>query len=119
MNTIDISYLGLGVGLLLLAMPIYFFHRLGVRLVRSTVIAAVRMVVQLFLIGLYLKYLFEWNDPWINLAWVALIVLVASFTVAQRTRLRFGFAVVPLVLRLGNGCRALFSDVRSRTVKSV
>lgn len=25
MNTIDISYLGLGVGLLLLAMPIYFF----------------------------------------------------------------------------------------------
>lgn len=49
MNTIDISYLGLGVGLLLLAMPIYFFHRLGVRLVRSTVIAAVRMVVQLFL----------------------------------------------------------------------
>ena len=96
MNTIDISYLGLGVGLLLLAMPIYFFHRLGVRLVRSTVIAAVRMVVQLFLIGLYLKYLFEWNDPWINLAWVALIVLVASFTVAQRTRLRFGFAVVPL-----------------------
>ena len=36
METTDISYLSLAVGLLLLAIPLYFFHRLGARLIRST-----------------------------------------------------------------------------------
>lgn len=84
------------VGLLLLAVPLYFFHVFGVRLIRSTVVAAVRMVVQLFLIGLYLRYLFEWNSPWINILWVLLMVLVASFTAAHRTHLRRRTIVMPL-----------------------
>lgn len=96
MNTTDISYTGLAVGMLLLALPIYAFHVLGVRLVRPVVVAAVRMVVQLFLIGFYLKYLFEWNSPWINLLWAALIVVVATVTTARRTRLRLRFMALPL-----------------------
>lgn len=96
MNTIDISYAGLAVGMLLLALPIYAFHVLGVRLVRPTLIAAARMAVQLFLIGLYLKYLFEWNNPWINILWAAIIVIVAAFTVVRRTRLRMRVLAVPL-----------------------
>ena len=87
METTDISYLSMAVGLLLMALPVYFFHRLGARLIQSTVIATVRMVVQLFLIGLYLRYLFEWNSPLVNFAWVLIMVLVATFT-AARLRLR-------------------------------
>lgn len=85
METTDISYLSMAVGLLLMALPVYFFHRLGARLIQSTVIATVRMVVQLFLIGLYLRYLFEWNSPLVNFAWVLIMVLVATFTAARRT----------------------------------
>mgnify|MGYP003191516038 CR=1 FL=1 len=77
----------MAVGLLLMALPVYFFHRLGARLIQSTAIATVRMVVQLFLIGLYLRYLFEWNSPLVNFAWVLIMVLVATFT-AARLRLR-------------------------------
>lgn len=88
------------VGLLLLAIPLYCFHVFGVRLIRSTVVAAVRMVVQMFLIGLYLRYLFEWNSPWINILWVLLMVMVASFTATHRTRLRRRVVVLPLAVGL-------------------
>lgn len=88
------------VGLLLLAIPLGFFHVFGVRQMRSLIVAAVRMVVQLFLIGLYLKYLFEWNSPLVNMLWVLIMVLVASFTAAHRTRLRRRFVVPPLVAGL-------------------
>ena len=73
----DISWFCMAVGLLLMGIPLYIFWRFGVKLVNSTVVATVRMVVQLFLIGLYLKYLFIWNSAWINLLWLAVMVGVA------------------------------------------
>lgn len=95
--TADISYLSMFIGLLLMAIPLYFFYKFGARVIRSTLISTVRMVVQLFLIGLYLKYLFEWNSPWINLLWVLVMVVVASFTALRRTKLKLGFFFLPLV----------------------
>ncbi len=96
MNTIDISYTGLAVAALLLALPLYAFHALGVRLLRPAVVAVARMAVQLLLIGLYMKYLFEWNSPWINILWTALFAAAASFTAIRRARLRLRFLAVPL-----------------------
>ena len=57
-QTLDISILGLMIGLLLMAIPLYFFRKYKTGLVRSTIVATLRMIVQLVLIGLYLKYLF-------------------------------------------------------------
>lgn len=96
MATIDISYISLAVGLLLMALPIYVFYRFGAHLVRSTLVATLRMVVQLLLIGLYLGYLFEWNNPWINMLWVLVMVAVASVAATGRTRLRWRPFIVPL-----------------------
>lgn len=96
MGTIDISYFNLLIGLLLLLIPLFIFHRVGARLISSTVTGALRMVVQLFLIGLYLRYLFEWNSPLINILWVLVMTLVASFTASKRTRLRSSVIVLPL-----------------------
>lgn len=94
----DISYISMVIGLLLLAIPLYFFRMFGVPQIRAMIIAAARMVVQLFLIGLYLKYLFEWNSPWVNILWVMIMVLVASFTAANRTRLRYRMVIVPMCI---------------------
>lgn len=98
MATIDISIIGLCLGLLLMAVPIYFFHLFRVGLIRSTVVATVRMVVQLFLIGLYLKYLFIWNNAFINLLWVVVMVMVASTTAVHRTRIKARVLLVPVSL---------------------
>jgi putative ABC transport system permease protein len=96
--TIDISYLGLAIGMLLLLLPIYFLHRFKTGLVKPTIIGALRMVVQLFLIGMYLKYLFLWDNPWINFLWVFIMVYVATETALSRTRLRRDILMIPLAI---------------------
>jgi putative ABC transport system permease protein len=96
--TIDISYLGLDIGMLLLLLPIYFLHRFKTGLVKPTIIGALRMVVQLFLIGMYLKYLFLWDNPWINFLWVFIMVYVATETALSRTRLHRDILMIPLAI---------------------
>lgn len=97
-TTIDISYWGLGIGMLLLLVPIYFFYRFKTGLVKPTIVGAIRMVVQLFLIGIYLKYLFLWDNPWINFLWVFIMVYVATETALSRTRLKRSILMVPLIV---------------------
>lgn len=95
MNT-DISYIGLALGLILLIIPVWFLYRYKTHLVRSTLIGAARMVVQLFLIGLYLKYLFEYNIWWVNLVWAVVMVVAATGTALSRTKLKREYLAVPL-----------------------
>ena len=56
MSTIDISIESLLWGLLLMAIPFYFLWKYKTGLVSSAVTGLARMVIQLFLVGLYLKY---------------------------------------------------------------
>ena len=97
-TTIDISYWGLGIGMLLLLVPLYFFHHFKTGLVKPTIVGAVRMIVQLFLIGIYLRYLFLWDNPWINFLWVFIMVFVDTETVLLRTRLKRRFFMIPLAI---------------------
>ncbi|MBO4905964.1 MAG: ABC transporter permease [Bacteroidaceae bacterium] len=87
MSTLDISWLSLGVGALLLLIPLIALHVLRTGLVRSLAIASLRMVVQLFLIGVYLKYLFVWDLPWLNTLWVLAMTVIATHTLGARTNL--------------------------------
>lgn len=57
-GTIDISYSSLCIGLLLLLIPLFYIWKFKTGLLRATVVGTARMIVQLFLIGMYLKYLF-------------------------------------------------------------
>ena len=84
MGTIDISYLSLGIGLLLLLIPLFYIWKFKTGLLRATLIGTARMIVQLFFIGVYLKFLFLWNNPWINFLWVIVMILVASQTALAR-----------------------------------
>lgn len=97
-TTIDISYWGLGIGMLLLLVPIYFFHRFKTGLVKPTVVGALRMVVQLFLIGIYLKYLFLWDNPWVNFLWVFIMIYTGTETALSRTRLKRGILMIPIAV---------------------
>lgn len=96
MGTIDISYLSLGVGLLLSAIPLYYLWKYKTRLVKATAIAILRMIVQLLLVGVYMKFLFEWDNPWINALWVIIMVVVASHTAVTRTRLKGKLLFIPM-----------------------
>ena len=95
MGTIDISYLHLLIGLILLVIPIYYLWKFKTGLVKATVIGTARMIVQLFLIGMYLKYLFLWDKPWINFLWVIIMVFVAGQTALARTGLKRKILLIP------------------------
>ena len=56
MGTIDISYLSLLTGLLLLIIPVFYLWKFKTGLLKATLIGTARMIVQLFLIGMYLKF---------------------------------------------------------------
>lgn len=78
MGTIDISYYNLFIGLLLLAIPFFYLWKFKTGLLKPAVIGTLRMIIQLFFIGIYLKYLFLWNNPWINFLWVIIMIFVAG-----------------------------------------
>ena len=96
--TQDISIFGLIVGMLLMAVPVFFFHRYRTSLVLPTLSATARMVVQLVLIGFYLKYLFEYDLWYVNLLWGLIMVGVASWTAVQRTRLKASLLFKPFII---------------------
>jgi putative ABC transport system permease protein len=74
MSTIGLSPLDLALAASLLAINAAISWAFGLRLERSIAIAAVRMVVQLALIGLVLKFIFAQTSP----AWTLALVLVMA-----------------------------------------
>lgn len=98
MDTIDISYLYLGVGLLLLLVPIYYLWRYETGLLKGFCVGAVRMVVQMLFIGVYLRYLFEWDSPLVNCLWVLIMVYIATETAITRTRVQRGVLMMPMIV---------------------
>ncbi len=93
--TLDISWLSLCIGALLLLIPLVALHVLRTGLVRPLVVASLRMVLQLLLIGVYLKYLFEWDLPWLNTLWVLIMAVIATHTLGSRTHLPLRLVAVP------------------------
>ena len=98
MATIDISYLYLGIGLLLLLVPMYYLWRYETGLLKGFCMSAVRMVVQMLFIGVYLRFLFEWNNPLVNCLWVLIMVFIAAETAVKRTKVKSQVLMRPLVV---------------------
>ena len=96
----DISFTSLLWGFLLIIIPTYFLHHYHTGLVKDTLIAALRMTAQLFLIGFYLKYMFDLNLWWLNVLWVVIMAGVASQTIIKRTNLSLKQMFVPITVAL-------------------
>lgn len=98
MGTINISWGNLLFGYLLLVLPIaaMWYYRTG--LVKDTLIAAFRMTIQLFLMGLYLTWLFDKNSMWLNLLWLVIMIGVSTGTTIRRSELNWKKFAVPVAL---------------------
>jgi len=96
----DISFINLALGYLLIIIPIVVFAYYKTGLVKDTIIAFIRMTIQLFLVGFYLKYVFEWNYWWLNLTWGFLMILVASITIGRRSNMKKAIFIVPIFLSI-------------------
>ncbi|MDO9142066.1 MAG: iron export ABC transporter permease subunit FetB [Methylobacter sp.] len=88
METLDIALprMALLYGLCLL--PWLLLRLMGLRLSRDIAISILRMSIQLALVGIYLKMLFELNHPWLNGLWILVMLLVADLSILRRAGLK-------------------------------
>lgn len=73
-----ISYLNIFWLLIVFLPTFYINHKIGLKITKQTVFALVRMLVQLALMGIYLQFLFDYNNMFLNIAYTLIIVVVAS-----------------------------------------
>ena len=96
MNTPEISLFSLAAGLLLIIIPLMILEHYKTGLVKDTIVSVIRMVVQLFLVGFYLNYLFEWNNLYVNIGWMLLMVGVCAFNLITRIHLSKRVFFIPV-----------------------
>jgi len=96
MNDSPIHIAGLIAGYGMFLVPLSILLWLKVPLVGQMLTGAVRMTVQLLFVGFYLKFVFELNNPWINILWVLVMILIADVSIVRGTELRLSKLMVPL-----------------------
>jgi putative ABC transport system permease protein len=72
----------------LLIIPAAILHYFRIALFKEALIAITRMTIQLVLVGLYLQYVFDLNNPLLTLAWVFVMLVVANTSILGKTGLR-------------------------------
>lgn len=87
MGTADITIFRLAILYGLLLIPIWLLGRLRMGMTRALLVSVARMTVQLVFVGLYLKYIFEWNSFWANTLWIAVMTVVANVSALQKAGL--------------------------------
>ena len=100
MNDTPIHLWGLiaGYGLLIIPLAILLWAR--VPLVGKMLIGAIRMTVQLLLVGFYLQVVFDLNSPWLNGLWVLVMIGVADISIIRGAGLRIRRLALPLFVSL-------------------
>jgi len=98
MSVPDLSIPSMIAAFSLLIIPVLFSFWLKLGIVREIVIASIRMGVQLFLAGIYLSWLFKYDNPWINMAWLLVMMFVAALTTVQKSSLRPSVILLPVCI---------------------
>ncbi len=81
---------------LLLIIPLGIFLWFRIPLLGRTLIAVLRMTVQLLFVGLYLQVVFRWNNPWINGLWLIVMITVADLSIIRGSDLKTRRFLLPL-----------------------
>ena len=93
-----LSYVSLLLGLLLLVVPGYMLYAYDRLTLRQAALSVVRMTVQLSAMGGCLWGLYRFDSVWLNLLWIMVLVLAATFLVVSRTRVRSRVLFLPVFL---------------------
>jgi len=94
MEIINITWLQLGLGFLIMLLPAWILWRYQTGLNAKLLTSSLRMVLQLVFVGYYLEYLFKYDNPWINAAWILVMVVVADYATIDRSELKRKFLVL-------------------------
>ncbi len=110
MNITEISLGGLASAYLLLIFPLGLILWYRLPILGQTLLAIVRMTLQLLLVGFYLQLVFRLNNYWLTGAWLLIMIGVADLSIIRGCGLKISRFTVPLFLALlvGAGLPLLF-----------
>lgn len=100
MDTIEIGWLNLAIGISVLTIPVAILYYYKTGMVKDTLISAGRMILQLLLVGFYLEFLFKLDLWWVNILWIFLLIVVAAVTMINRTGLKIKHFLLPNIIAL-------------------
>ncbi len=96
MQTENISILSI-LMLLIMLIPILLSNLfLKIKMNRYIIYAMLRMIIQLSFVGLYLQYLFEFNNTVLNIFYIVIMVIAASFSVINSCKLKIKKFILPV-----------------------
>lgn len=86
--TKNISYFSLFYLGIFIVPVLMILHKLKIRLIKTTIISIFRMFIQLSLVGLYLQYIFLWDNPLINMAYLLIMIFTATYTTGRSVEIK-------------------------------
>ncbi|MEF9542243.1 iron export ABC transporter permease subunit FetB [Staphylococcus aureus] len=78
------SNTALGLTALLLVIPIIISYKEGLHIIKDLIVATLRAVVQLIILGFLLHYIFKINDKWLLILCVLVIIINGSWNTISR-----------------------------------
>jgi putative ABC transport system permease protein len=87
-DAFKIAFPNLAIGYALLLIPLGLLLWLRLPVVGRTLIAVVRMTVQLLAVGFFLHYVFELNNAFANAAWLLVMIAFADLSIVRGCDLR-------------------------------
>ena len=96
MHIIDISWWRLAIGFLALVIPAWILIYYRTRLFSKLLISTIRMTLQLLFVGYYLEYLFRLNNPWLNLGWMTIMIIVSDIATIDRSEMKLKSLFLPV-----------------------
>lgn len=100
MEQINIGIIGLSAAFITLIIPVYYFWFYRTKLNKPMLSAFARMTAQLFLAGIYLKYIFDWNNAYINILWIFIMIFAAVFLIIKRSEISLHTFFLPILATL-------------------
>lgn len=94
---IQITFLQCILGLLLLLVPCYVMFHFGIKLLRTTLHAWLKMVICLLVLGLLLYYVTLWNHPVVTLLFGLLAIVCGSALAVRRAKMKLQQMFVPVL----------------------
>ena len=88
METLDIALPKMALLFGLCLLPGLMLWLIGLRIHRDIGISILRMSIQLTLVGIYLKTLFNLNNPYLNGIWILMMLVVADLSILRRAGLK-------------------------------
>lgn len=102
MEIVDIAMPQMAILYALCLIPWVLLWLIGLRLNQDIGIGILRMTIQLSLVGIYLKVLFDLNNPWLNGLWILIMLMVADFTILRRAGIKARYFALATFTAIGS-----------------